>query len=145
MTMIASSAQATEQPRIHCFLADDIQATADKKITLVGLHPENVLIVNVPPGTAAPSAGTPHAIESVAILVSISRATGRHPVSIELDGASASIKLPKDQVIQFMPGRTMNMILIFAPLTFASYGKKALTITVGESSSRFEFEVLAGS
>jgi hypothetical protein len=137
-------AAATEQEaRIRFFLADDIRAAPDGKITLVGLHPDNVLIGSAEPGTPPPSAELPHAIANVAILVNVTGAVGRHPVSVELIGASTAMKLPKDQMMQFGPGRAMNMILIFQPLTFASYGKKALRIAVGNALGHFEFEVVS--
>jgi hypothetical protein len=117
-------------------MADDIRAEQSGKMFAVGLYPDNVLVLNLPRSTPAPSAKKPIALDGLSLSFTFLGSAGHHDVSISIgDGAAKvlSVNVPE--------GGHANIILALRPLLIREFGVKPVLVLYGGAKHDFEFEV----
>ena len=135
LTAVSPSTQGVQ---VDLLIADDFRTELTGKVTGVGLYPDRVIVLLVPPGAPAPSAESPVALDG-AFLINIRNLLGEHEVSVDLGGNS------KTHTISFVhPGASVNLVGRFRPLLVQSFGVKTITIKVDGTAFPRTFEIRRG-
>ena len=134
----------TPQPCVKFLLCDDARPEASGKLTLIGLYPDDKIIVQSNLAQAALPANIA-AISQLAIVAIIFDGSGSFPMR-------ASIVGPKGHAVTTMPlgSPSLNahapsiVILQGGSFPVAEYGRYTCTLSIGKTDFPFHFEILAG-
>ena len=127
--------------RVEFFAADDIQALADGKVMLMGLYPDKIFILSVPP--EAPQ-GAQMMVPTLAVLASIIEApTGDYEIRPELllpDESPYPMDLGVKRV-HIHSGKSVNAVFKFAPFVFTSFGVFTFRIHIADQVFEAKIEM----
>jgi hypothetical protein len=140
---ISKRKEAPPTPQVRFFVAEDLREEVGGKISAIGLYPDNVIIVSMPPDSPEPSAEKPAAIRSLSFLFNISGLVSSSKVSIEIQGDGRRQPFMKPQELH-PPQQgisSFNLIGISSPFLLASFGTKKFIVSVGDTAHTFEVEI----
>jgi len=117
--------------RVEFFIADDIQSLEGGKIMTLGLYPDRVLLISIPP--EAPK-DTPLLLPKLSILASIiDGAPGSYEVTPELTppaGGLSPTNVPT-KTITIETGRSISAIFNFMPFVVSKLGTYIFKVSIG--------------
>lgn len=133
---------------LRYFLADSVIDQGNGKTTLIGLYPDNQVVLENPQKT--PSNESPAIIHSLAFLISISGMKGdtvvsftlRDPNDVVMVEGSPFTNEPTSRFKNTEP--SFNTILSFQPFIIATYGEYKLKIKVNDIEMILPFKVIGG-
>ncbi|MEO7853074.1 MAG: hypothetical protein ABIR94_12600 [Rubrivivax sp.] len=144
--MKAKASKVTAAPansknaQVELFVAEDIRREAEGKVTAVGLYPDRVIVILVPPEAPEPSKERPYSVASAAFLINIRNLVGEHRVSVDLGDGPAH-----EQSVSFADiGASVNLIAIVRPMLVHSFGVKTMFIKVDGIPFDRTFEIRRG-
>lgn len=127
--MARQSAPKTETA-IKCrwFLADDARSEVGGKVTLLGMYPDDSMVIEMPPEAESPTSEKPIAIEGLTILCVLSGFEGSAEFELRLgpreNGAKQVAVLESSG-----PGAHLSLISKFRPVLIHSFGQKEFSIS----------------
>lgn len=129
------------------YLADDIKANQPKPL-IVGLYPDDRIIVNIEPGALPPSTERPGQIPDLAIMATFLDCSGQYLVNAKLIGPNGYVYLDTEQKHSYeiksenQENTNINVNLNFRPFPIFSPGKYTLKIELDRFKYDYEFEVI---
>lgn len=120
------------------YLADDIRQEIGGKLTLVGLYPDDVVLIEMPSDEPDPTPDQPIQLAGLAILCVISGLEGSAPVVFSFGGHRS----PEVDVTGDLKS-SRNLISRFPVLRIVSLGMKSASIDIASIGfhDEFQFEV----
>jgi hypothetical protein len=131
--------------RVKFLLCDDARAESSGKLTLVGLYPDDKILVQQNPAVPIQPPGVVALLNQLAIVCILFDGDGVFPASATITGPSG-LKLA-DMPLgtpTFKAGAPGIMALQCGLFPVAQLGQYTCTVTVGKSDFRFPFYFLAG-
>jgi hypothetical protein len=131
--------------RAKFLLCDDVRAETNGKITVVGLYPDDKILVNLIPGLPS-LPGTVAVLNQIAIVCMLFDGDGMFPASATITGPSG-LKLPSVMLGNptFKPGTSATIVLNSGgAFPVPSYGHYKCVLTVDKQDFLFQFEIAAG-
>lgn len=145
----AKATAAVKKARVDFFLADDIRLERDGKVTAVGLYPDRVIVLLVPPGMPEPTKKVPLLVASAAFLINIGNLAGSHKISIEISPSATFPEIPVHahsvQTVEFVESNSANLVGRFQSLLVASFGIKTVTVRIDGVAFKRTFEIRRGA
>lgn len=127
---------------IRVYLAEDIREEANGKVSLVGLYPDNVVVLPLPDDHPGPTAEAPIQIRSLGILVNIGGLGSAATVAIELEGGGGRTPFFTKAKVPFSdPKRSVNLGATLVPCQIASFGLKKVVVSVDDVEHNFVYEI----
>jgi hypothetical protein len=132
-------------PEVRFYMAEDLRQEVGGKVSVIGLFPDNVVVLPLPTNVPEPTEATPILFKSLAFLVNISKLSEEADISVDIETNGVRKTLvEKKRHADPGPGRSINMFFIMQPCVIQSFGLRKLFITVGEELQTFEFEIRRG-
>jgi hypothetical protein len=133
--------------RVKFLLCDDVRAESSGKLTLIGLYPDDKILVQQNPAlTNQPGwpAGMVAVLNQLAIVCVAFGGDGTFPASATITGPSGVplSTMPLGTAI-FQPNTPATMALQGGLFPVAQYGQFKCTLTIGKSSFHYTFDVIA--
>jgi hypothetical protein len=125
---------------VRFLLCDDARAEASGKITIVGLYPDDKIVVQL--GQQTPT-GLAAALSQLSFVCILNDGDGTFPASAMITGPG--ISLPKMSLGSptFKRGEHTTIILQGGQFLVPQFGKFACTLTIGVVDHRFPFEIIS--
>lgn len=134
---------AAQQPVVRMFIADDIRAEIDGKVSLIGLYPDSVLLVQMPADVPDPTREEPIALRSFGFLFNI-QGLGR-PVEVSIHAEIGDTRQPFMRPQTFAPAspdQSFNLLGTVSPFLVSAFGTKHIVVSIGDlPEQRFTFEI----
>jgi hypothetical protein len=125
-------------PRCRWYLADDTRTEAGGKITLLGLYPDDAMIVEMPAEAPMPTADQPILIEGLTILCVLSGFQGSAEFEFTLGDPSDGLTR-KFNIESVDPNGHLSIASRFRPSMIHSFGKKTFSVACPSIGFREEF------
>lgn len=142
----SGSATKTADLTWQFYLADDFRIEVGRKVTAIGLYPDQKVLVNMPDDASNPTTTAPAAIESLSILVSVTGLAGTFRSRLELIAPNGKpiLRAPEHDIEFNRDSESVNLISRFRPLLIPEFGKYQLLIVIDKYQHTFEFELTRG-
>lgn len=129
------------RPNVRFFLAEDFRQEVGGKVSAIGLYADNVVVLQLPPDLAEPTAETPIVIRSLAFLFNVSalREPSVASVDLHVNGDRQAFMVPRE-LPATEPGNSVNLLGVMAPCTVATFGKRTVIVDIAGTEHTFEFE-----
>lgn len=136
--------QESIKPKVRLYVADDFRTESTGKVTAVGLFPDRIVVVGNEKKTVAPSLQSPHAVDALAFMFTLTGLEGKHKVAIQFhDGVMSGVAPPEAREVEFIKGRSASFPLIIRGLTYTSLGRKKLSVIIDGERYDKEYELRA--
>ncbi len=131
----------SKAPRsVKFLLCDDARAEASGKITLVGLYPDDKIVVQLgqqtPPGVVA-------ALSQVSFVCIVTDGDGAFPASAIITGPGINLSKMSLGSPTFKRGEHTTIILQGGQFLVPQFGKFACTLSIGGVDHKFPFEIIS--
>jgi hypothetical protein len=127
-----------QNPKARLYVAEDVRREIDGKLSLIGLFADGVVI-------AAGAEGQDVVLRSLTFLVTLTDfPDDRESVEFSADlitpTGTVGLKSTPQQIANPGPGRSVNIVMPFAPITFKNSGKRAVRVHLDDISVDLEYE-----
>jgi hypothetical protein len=127
--------------KFNFLIADEIRAEISGKQTVLGLYPDNTLLLENHSNTAAP--GQPEAIERLTVLINISEAPGEHNVRGWFVDPSGN---PAGEQIEFgrlpmVEDKSCSLVIQAKPFIISEIGTYHFNLYVNDVLYQFPFNI----
>lgn len=131
---------------VRFYLADDVRSESSGKVTLVGLYPDNVLVLGLPTGTASPSPQNALGISAVAVLSTIQGDPGLCEAVFKLTDPHGRVMIQSAEPAPILVGkeRHANLIARFPAFVVTGFGTYKFELQIGDQVHVFPIEVKQG-
>jgi hypothetical protein len=134
---------STEPTSVRFLLCDDVRSEIGGKLILIGLYPDDKILVASVPGQPIPQ-GYAALLPQLAIVCVVFDGNGPFPTE-------AKFVSPLGQVVvsvnlgspQFVPGVPATFVLKAGTFPVTQYGRHELSLSIGSKSFPFHFDILA--
>ena len=126
------------------FLADDVRQETNRKLTLVGLYPHDLIII-VSNGRNKPSSKTPAVLHFVIGCILADGAGEFKPKALFTDPSGKKVFEGEVARLRIFPGFGSTLIMQVPQLVVSELGTYKVLLTVGTNSFAYEFQVVASA
>jgi hypothetical protein len=126
---------------VKTFIAEDVRREFDGKVTLVGLYPDNVIMVSP---DSPEDVDKPKVIRTLSFFFNISGLPEDGQVTISVDmfvEGSPPRPFMAAQSVPVSSNRNANLVGVASPFTFLKYGRRILRVIVGGQTFEDSFEL----
>lgn len=133
-------------PLVRFYISEDMRQEIDGKVSVIGLYPDNVIILQLPDDLPDPTESKPILVQSLGFLINVSKLSLATTISVEIkkNGKRKPFIQPKEYPSPG-PGRSINILALMRPGVITSFGEKTLIVRVGESLHNFNYEIRRAS
>lgn len=144
---VSQAADAEADRTLNCkwYLAEDIRVEQGGKLSILGLYPDDMVVVEMPTDEPDPTSEKPIAIEGLAILCLLVGFHGQSKFKLSLGGEDGAPPTLNSELLIEADEAATNVTLIskFRPVLIHSLGRKFVSLSCLEhnTESRFVFTV----
>lgn len=142
--MSKTAASAAHGVQCRWYLADEVRLEIGGKVTIIGLFPDDSVVLEMPPDEPDPTPGQPVAIEGLTVLCIVRGFEGRHQFELALWGGDPARAVVREVTMETnSPEATLNLVSKFRPMFVESFGDKTFRLSCEELGfvSEFKFKL----
>ena len=135
----------TGKASVRLFVCDDVRQELNKKLSLVGLYADGVVIVYRMPDAPEGPPDKPLMLDSLTLLIVVSGLVGSHKLVVRLLDEPADLRKPIERNSDFGDGsRSATLIAKFRPYAVPAFGLRRVLVEVDGRSHKLTFEIRDG-
>lgn len=138
----ASKKPAPMTPAVRLYMAEDLRQEVNGKTMVIGLYPDNVVVLRLPHNAPNPTKTKPLHIHSLGFLFNISRLSGDTTISVDSESSGKRKPFVVSRTHPYPgTGRSINLVGVMTPCPITHFGERKLIVTVGQVEYTFDYEI----